>query len=105
MVILSISEDILALVAGIGVFQGILLAVIIYFHPKSDKTVNKYLAFYLACLSIIMSGPLTIRIIGWRDSFFMTAFPVLIGPLLYFYVLSFKETITWRKASLKTSSI
>ena len=96
--ILSISEDILALVAGIGVFQGILLALIIYLHPKSDKSVNKFLALYLACLSIIMSGPLTLRIIGWRDSFFMAAFPVLAGPLLYFYIRSFKEAITWRKA-------
>ncbi len=98
MFILSISENILALIAGIGVLQGFLLAFIIYFHPKSDRSVNKFLALYLACLSIIMSGPLTLKIIGWKDSFFMTGFPVLAGPLLYFYVRSFKESITWRKA-------
>jgi hypothetical protein len=44
MLFLSISEDILAFISGIGILQGILLSLLIYFHHKSDKTVNKFLA-------------------------------------------------------------
>lgn len=98
MYILSISESILLFICGIGLLQGILLSILIYFHPKSDRRVNKFLALYIACLCIIMSGPLLLQAISWKDSFFVGAFPVLCGPLLYFYIRSFKETITWRKA-------
>lgn len=99
MQVLSISENILKFISGVGVLQGVLLSVLIYFHPRSDRSVNKFLALYLLCLTIIMLGPLTFKVIGWKNSFFMSAFPVLAGPLLYFYVRSFKEEITWRKAA------
>jgi AraC-like DNA-binding protein len=98
MFFLSISESVLIFISGIGVLQGILLAIFIYFHTKSDHTVNKFLAFYIACLSIIMAGPLLLQVISWKDGSFVGPFPVLVGPLLYFYVRSFKESITWRKA-------
>jgi AraC-like DNA-binding protein len=98
MFILSISENIFLFISGLGFLQGFLLSILIYFHPKSDRSVNKFLAFYIACLSIVMSGPLLLQIISWKDGFFVGPFPVLVGPLLYFYIRSFKETITWRKA-------
>lgn len=98
MYILSISESILLFICGIGVLQGILLSILIYFHPKSDQRVNKFLACYIASISIIMSGPLLLQIVSWKDTFVIGSFPSLVGPLLYFYIRSFKEKITLRKA-------
>ena len=97
MFILFASEKILSLICGFGILQGILLAALVYFHQKSDKSVNIYLSLYILVTSLIMSMPFIIKIIGWQNSFFMQPLPVLAGPLLYFYLRSFKETLAWRK--------
>lgn len=97
--LLSVSEKILFLLCGLGIVQGILLAALIYFHPKSDRSVNIFLAFYILCTSAIMSMPFFIKLIGWRDSFFLQPIPLLTGPLLYLYLRSFKEKLTWRKVA------
>ncbi len=97
MYILSLSENILLFISGLGLLQGILLSLLIYFYPRGDRRVNKFLAFYITCLSIVMSGPLLLQFMKWQDSFFVAPFPLLAGPLMYFYIRSFKETITWRK--------
>jgi hypothetical protein len=52
MPILFISENILSLICGLGILQGILLAALLYFHPKSDRSVNTFLALYIFCISI-----------------------------------------------------
>lgn len=96
--LLNVSEDILSFVTGLGLLQGILLAILVWLHPKADHTVSKFLSLYIISLSIVMSGPLLLKTIGWRYGSFVAPFPALVGPLLYFYVRSFKETITWRKA-------
>jgi AraC-like DNA-binding protein len=44
-----------------------------------------------------MTMPFTINLIGWRNSYFIQPLPFLPGILLYFYIRSFKETISWRK--------
>jgi hypothetical protein len=94
----SISENILLLFCGLGILQGILLAALIYFHPKSDKSVNKFLALYIFCISSVMTMPIAMSVIGWRNSYFIQPIPLLPEIFLYFYLLSFKETLTWRKA-------
>ena len=38
------------------------------------------------------------NIIGWKNSYVLQPVPLLPGIFLYFYILSFKETVTWRKA-------
>jgi len=94
----SISENILLLFCGLGILQGILLAALIYFHPKSDRSVNTFLALYIFCISSVMTMPIAMNVIGWRNSYFIQPIPLLPGIFLYFYLLSFKETLTWRKA-------
>ncbi len=98
MYILSVSEKILFLVCGLGILQGILLAALIYFHPKSDRSVNTFLALYIFGISAVMTMPFTINLIGWQNSYVIQPIPLLPGVLLYFYLRSFKEKITWRKA-------
>ena len=98
MFILSISENILSLIAGVGTLQGVLLACLLYFHPKADRQVNLFLALYIICNSIVMTTALAHELLPWQHTFFMEPFPWLSGPLLYLYIRSFKETITWRKA-------
>jgi len=95
--LLTITEDILYFISGFGVLQGILLAALLYFHPKSDKSVNTFLSLYILCISLVMTMPFTIDLIGWKNSFFIMALPLLPGIFLYLYILSFKEIITWRK--------
>ena len=46
-----------------------------------------------------MVAPLTHYFLDWQSIIFHLAFQFLIGPFLYLYVRSFKETITWRKAA------
>ena len=45
-----------------------------------------------------MSLPFGIDAIGWKNSYLLMPLPLLPSVLLYLYLLSFKETITWRKA-------
>jgi hypothetical protein len=47
MLLLFISEEVLLLVSGLGLIQAALLAILIYFHPKSEKSVNQFLALYM----------------------------------------------------------
>ena len=95
---MSITENILYFLLGFGVLQGILLAGLLYFHSKSDRSVNTFLALYIFCISAVMTMPITINAIGWQNSYIIQPIPLLPGVFLYFYILSFKETITWRKA-------
>lgn len=96
MFILALSANHIFFIAGI--LQAILLAALSYFHPKSDKSVNLYLSFYILCISILMLIPVVQQLFSWQAIFYLMPFPLLIGPFLYLYVRSFKETITWRKA-------
>jgi AraC-like DNA-binding protein len=97
-VLLSVTENILYFISGFGILQGVLLAGLIYFHPKSDRSVNKFLALYIFFTSAVMTMAYLINAIGWKNSWIIMPLPLLTGPLLYFYLLSFKETITWKKA-------
>ena len=98
MCLLSITESIFLFISGLGILQGILLALLIYFHPKSDRSVNKFLALYILCICCVMTMPVTIDVIGWKNSYVIQPIPLLPGIFLYFYLRSFKETITWKKA-------
>lgn len=98
--ILSVSEKIFAFICGIGILQGVLLAKLIYFHPKSDRSVNIFLALYIFCTSAVMTLPFIMDMIGWQNSFFIQPIPLLTGPLIYLYLRSFKEKIKWNKAIL-----
>ena len=96
MFILALSANFIFFIAGI--LQAILLAALSYFHPKSDKSVNVFLSLYILCVSILMLIPVVQQLFSWQTIFYLMPFPLLIGPFLYLYVRSFKETITWRKA-------
>ncbi len=98
MVLLSIPEKILLFICGAGILQGILLAILVYFHRKADKTVNTFLALYICSTSMVMTLPLMMKFLGWQNSFFVMPLPLLPGPLLFLYLLSFRQRITWQKA-------
>lgn len=94
----SVSENILAFISGFGILQAFLLAGLIYFHPKSDKSASSFLAFYIVCMPIPMFLPLLQQFFSWQSYIFLGPFTLLVGPALYLYVRSFKEKITWKKA-------
>jgi AraC-like DNA-binding protein len=96
MFILVLSANLIFFIGGIA--QAILLAALSYFHPKSDKSVNIYLSLYILSVSILMLIPVVQQLFSWQTILYLMPFPLLIGPFLYLYVRSFKETITWRKA-------
>jgi len=96
MLVLALSVNLIFFVAGI--LQGILLAAVSYFHPKGDKSVNIFLSLYIICVTALMLIPVVQELFSWQAMFYLMPFPLLIGPFLYLYVRSFKETITWRKA-------
>ncbi|MCS3795627.1 helix-turn-helix domain-containing protein [Niastella sp. OAS944] len=98
MMTLTVSENILRMVLGLGVLQGMLLAALIFFHPRGDKSVNLFLACFIMSVSAVMSLPIIVHFVGWQNSFFVQSLPLLPGPFLYLYIRSFKETITFRKA-------
>lgn len=99
MPLLTISEKVFLLICSIGVLQGILLAILLFFHPKSDRKVNRYLSFYIFFFSLVMTLPFTLQFGTWHKSFFQQPIPLLTGPFLYLYLRSFKETISFRKAA------
>jgi AraC-like DNA-binding protein len=45
-----------------------------------------------------MTMPITMNVMGWQNSYLIQPLPLLPGIFLYFYLLSFRSTITWRKA-------
>lgn len=94
----TIPENILMLICGIGILQGILLSALIFFHRRSDKSVNKFLSLYIISITAVMIMPLTMNLVGWQNSYFIQPLPVLPPVFLYLYILSFKEKITWKKA-------
>ena len=96
MFLLAASSNLILFIAG--VLQGILLGTLTYFYPKTEKPVNIFLSFYILCISILMLIPVVWQLFSWKAMFYLMPFPFLIGPFLYLYVRSFKETITWRKA-------
>lgn len=95
---ISVSENILSFISGFGILQAFLLAGLIYFHPKSDKSVSAFLASYIACLPVPMFLPLLQYFFSWKSFIFLGPFTLLVGPTLYLYIRSYKERITWRKA-------
>jgi len=98
MVILTFSANLILLIAASGILQAILLAALLYFNSKSDKSVNVFLSLYILCVSILMLIPAAQQLFSWQVVLYIMPFPLLIGPFLYLYVRSFKETITWHKA-------
>ena len=98
MYILTVSENILKMVCGLGVLQGMLLAALIFFHPKGDRSVNLFLALFIVSVSAVIALPYLVQTFGWQHSFFLQGIPLLPGPFLYLYIRSFKETITLKKA-------
>ena len=77
--------------------QAILLAALLYFHPKSDKSVNIFLSLYIFFVGILMFIPTAQQLFSKEIILYLMPFPLLIGPCLYLYVRSFMEVITWRK--------
>jgi AraC-like DNA-binding protein len=98
MPLLDISTNLTLLISASGILQGIILAALLYFHPKSDKSVNIFLSLYILCVSILMLIPAVQQLFSWEIVLYFMPFPFLIGPFLYLYVRSFKEAITWHKA-------
>jgi AraC-like DNA-binding protein len=94
----TFSENLLFFISGFGILQALLLALLIYFHPRSDRSVNLFLSLHIACLGAVLSMPFVMKAVTWQKSFFMEPVPLLIGPFLYLYIRSFKETINWKKA-------
>jgi AraC-like DNA-binding protein len=94
---LSISESILLFISGFGIVQGILLAALIFFHPRSDRSVNTFLALHILFVSLAMTMPFTVRLISWQRGNLMQPFLLLPAIFLYLYIRSFKERISLKK--------
>lgn len=95
---MAISQTLLLFIVGVGILQGIFLAALLYFHPKSDRSVTTYLALYILCYCIPMLTPIVQHFFSWQVLTFIDPFLLLLGPCLYLYVCSYKEKITFRKA-------
>lgn len=95
--LLNISEQVLLFASSFGILQGILLAALLYFHPKTDRSVTVFLAMYICAISIPIIMPVGQQLFSWQVIIFVEPFTLLIGPLLYLYVCSFKEKIRWKK--------
>ncbi len=95
---MSVSTNLLLFIIGAGILQGLFLSCLIYFHPRSDRSVSTFLALYIFCYCIPMFTPVIQHFFSWQLLILVDPFLVLIGPFLYLYVSSFKDEITFRKA-------
>jgi AraC-like DNA-binding protein len=93
-----ISEGVLLFIAGIGILQAFMLAAILYFHPKSEQSVATFLAIYIIFISLPMFMPVVQHFFPWQLVSIVEPVTLLIGPMLYLFVCSYRETITFRKA-------
>jgi len=93
----AVSQTLLLFIVGVGILQGIFLSALLFFHPKSDRSVSKYLAFYILCYCIPMLTPIVQQFFSWQLLALIDPILLLLGPCLYLYVCSFKEKITLRK--------
>lgn len=92
----SVTENILFFISGLGILQGFLLAALIYYHPKSDRSVNRFLSLHIITLSVILAMPFVLKWLPWQKTFFLEPLPLFLGPFLYLYIRSFKEKISWK---------
>ena len=95
---MSLSSTFLLFIVGVGILQGVFLAFLLVFHPKSERTVNKFLALYILGYCIPMMTPVVQHFFSWQLLALIDPILLLLGPFLYLYVCSFKEKITFRKA-------
>jgi AraC-like DNA-binding protein len=98
MYLLSVSEGILLFVSGLGIVQAFFLAAILIYHPKSDRSVTRFLALHIITLTLPVILPVAQHLFTWQTMILLEPLLALIAPFLYFYVRSFKEVITWKKA-------
>ena len=98
MTLLAISTPFILFLSAAGVVQAMLLASILFFHPKADRTVTRFLSLHILTVSIFMLMPVSQYFFSWQSITLLIPFQFLIGPALYLYVRSFKETINGRKA-------
>ena len=94
---LSISESILLFISGFGIVQGLLLAALLFFHPRSDRSVTTFLALHILFVSLAMTMPFTVRLISWQRGNLMQPFLLLPAIFLYLYLRSFKERINLKR--------
>src|SRR5262245_50231439 len=93
----TVSENILLFICGLGILQGILLSALIHFHPRSDRSVNVFLALHIFFISLAMSMPFIVKLITWQKGNLMQPLLLLPAIFLYLYVKSFKEQLTFKK--------
>jgi len=98
MYLLTVSEGILLFVSGLGIVQAFFLAALLIYHSKSDRTVNRFLAYHIMALTLPVILPVAQHLFTWQTMILLEPLLTLIAPFLYFYVCSFKEVITWKKA-------
>ncbi|MBL7864525.1 MAG: hypothetical protein JNK10_06605 [Cyclobacteriaceae bacterium] len=91
-------QNIFLFISGFGIIQAVILAGILYFHPRADRRVNSFLALYITLLSVTMFLRLMQYTVSWQSLSALQTLPLLTPPALYFYVRSFREPITWRIA-------
>jgi AraC-like DNA-binding protein len=95
---MALSQTLLLFIVGVGILQGVFLAALLFFHPRSDSSVNKLLACYILCYCIPMCTPIVQHFFSWQLLTLIDPVLLLLGPFLYLYVCSYKEKITVRKA-------
>lgn len=98
MILLNSSQQLILFISAAGVIQAVILAGLLFFHPKSDRSVTSFLSLHVLTVSIFMLMPVLQYFFFWQSIILLVPFQFLIGPFLFLYVLSFKGTIKWRKA-------
>lgn len=98
MILLSSSHQLILFISAAGVIQAVILAGLLFINAKSDRTVTPFLSGHIITVSIFMLMPVVQYFISWQSIITLIPFQFLIGPFLYLYVCSFKQTITWQKA-------
>ncbi len=66
MPLLTIPENLLLFISGVGMLQGFLLANLLYFHPRSDRSVNRFLALFIFFLCIPLLIPIGQQLFSWQ---------------------------------------
>ena len=98
MPVLTIPTPFILFISAAGIVQAVFLAGLLYFHPKSDRSVTIFLSLHILTIAVFMMMPVAQLFFTWHTIILLVPFQFLIGPGLYLYVRSFKERVSWQKA-------
>ena len=92
------TRDLLLLITGAGLLQGLILAVVVLFYPQRDRNSNNWLALFILTTAVLLAAPGIQFVIPWEGLVLFHSIKYVAIASLYLYIRSLSAHIGWRQA-------